>query len=483
MAAEGRTTGSRTTFAQRAAVAMQTPRRIQATASATRRLYNNRLQAYREMGLDQAEDLRRRARAAKAEAIAHLDRYLEQFTAQVQSRGGHVYRCRTQAEAAATVVEICRRAGARRVVKTKSMVTEEIHLNHALAAAGIQAVETDLGEYILQLAGETPGHIVGPAVHYTRGDVAALFARVSGQAVDPEPRSLLGFARSRLRDEFLGADVGITGGNFAVAETGTVVLVTNEGNANMVTSQPRVLISVIGMEKLVPTWDHLEPLLGILPRAATGQAITSYVGMITGPRQPGEVDGPEEWHVVILDGGRSAALGTEFEEALYCIRCGSCLNACPVYRQVGGHAYGDTYSGPIGAVITPLLRGLDGWCDLPHASSLCGACHEACPVGIHLHDLLLKWRHRAVREGQVPRAEGWIFRLWAWLWSHPARYRLFARLSAWLAAPLARGGWLRWAPGPLAGWTRYRDLPAPRARTFQDLWAQRQRARQGGGAQ
>lgn len=460
-------------FRERAAKAIARPNLVKATKSTVQGFMRNRLATYAAMGEEQVADLKQRARAAKAEAIANLDKYVDQFAGHLTRRGARVHFAKTGDQAAALVAQIAKASGGTRIVKSKSMLTEEIHLNGALEAAGLHVRETDLGEYIIQLAGDPPAHIVGPAIGKDRYEIAGLFSREEGSPVDHDPHNLLQFARRKLRQEFLTADVGVTGGNFAVAETGTIVLVTNEGNANLVTSQPRIQVVVVGMEKVVPTFAELEPLMALLPRACTGQSATSYVGFISGPRLPDELDGPEELHVIIVDNGRAAIRQTEFAEALYCIRCGSCLNVCPVYRQVGGAAYGDAYSGPIGALITPLLRGLDKWPDLPHACTLCGACHDACPMGIHINAMLLKLRQREDKERVAPAGERWVFRLWSWAWATPGRYRLTARLLRWLQLPLSRGGWMKWAPPPVQGWTDYRDLPVVRAETFRDQWARR----------
>lgn len=467
-------------FSQRAARAVLNKKKVAATKSTAQGFYRNRLAAYAKLGEERVADLKARAKAARTEGIANLDLYLAQFTGQLRSRGAQIHRAATGADVADQIIRIAHAAGGRRVVKTKSMATEEIHLNHALEQAGLHVRETDLGEYIMQLAGEPPAHIVGPAIGKDRHDVAALFSKVEGSPVSHHPEELLQYARQKLRQEFLNADVGVTGCNFAVAETGTIFLVTNEGNANLVTSQPRVQITVVGMEKIVPTFADVQPLLALLPLACTGQTATSYVGMISGPRQAEELDGPEELHVIILDGGRDAIRQTEFAEVLHCIRCGSCLNACPVFRQVGGQAYGDTYSGPIGAVITPLLRGLEGWKDLPQeACSLCGACSDACPASIPLHRLLRELRDETERSQLVPAAESWLFKLWGWAWSSPARYRFTARIARWLMVPLSRSGWISWAPPPFKGWTDHRDLPVVQAETLQDRWARRQAERGG----
>jgi L-lactate dehydrogenase complex protein LldF len=457
------------------AIALMKDRSVNAAVKlGTARKVIARLKAWGELGEPEVARLRAAAKAAKAKVMRDLPAYWEQFRSQVEGRGGQVRFCQDGAAACRAVAEIALAAGARLAVKSKSMATEEIHLNSALAAASVEAVETDLGEFILQLAGETPSHIVGPAMHKNRFDVAALFSKDAGRTIAPEPAELLAYARARLRQAFVTADIGITGCNVAVAETGSVCLFTNEGNARLVTSQPRIHIVVVGIEKLVATWEDYEPILALLARSATGQRITAYSTVVNGPRLPGEIDGPDEMHVIVMDNGRSRLLGTPYEEALHCIRCASCLNVCPVYRQTGGHAYAPVYSGPIGAVLNPLLNGMEEYCDLPlHATSLCGACSDACPVGIPLHELLQKLRVQAVAEGRVSGGERLSMRLWGWLWSSPLRYRLFARIARLLSLPLSRGGWLRWAPGIAAGWTAYRDLPAPRGRLLRDRMIER----------
>ena len=395
---------------------------------------------------DQIEDietLREQGRRARSRAIRDLPRYLDQFEANVRARGGQVRRCANDEEARAAIVEICLSRGAKLVAKSKSMATEEIAINEALEARGIKAVETDLGEYILQLAGEHPPHIVAPAIEKTAPDVAQLLEAVDGEAVEPVLGALTGKARRQLREVFLNADVGITGANFAVAETGSICLVTNEGNAGLVTTLPPVHIVLMGMEKVVADLDDLATCLRLLARTATGQQLTTYTTLITGPRRPDEADGPEELHVIVLDNGRSALRGTRYEEMLNCIRCGACLNVCPIYRKSGGRAYGPVYSGPMGAVLLPLLADAP---DLPHASSLCGACTEACPVKIPLHDLLLELRRDLVDDRLASRTERIGFTLWSYLWSGPLVYRLsttVARLGQRFAPLLARS----WSTG------------------------------------
>ncbi len=401
-----------------------------------------------EANLANYQDLRASARAVRARAIERLPELLEMLAERVEAAGGSVFFAADADEAAAYVLEVTRRADARRVVKSKSMVTEEIHLNRVLADAGVAAVETDLGEWIVQLAEEPPAHIVAPAVHMNRTDVAELFGRHGRLETSDVPEELTAFARQQLREEFLAADVGITGVNFAVAETGTVCIVTNEGNGRMVTSIPPIHIAIMGMERVVETWTEFDLMMTLLGRAATGVDLTVYVNMITGPRRVGEIDGPDDFHLVILDNGRSDLLGTEFQEALHCIRCGACLNVCPVFRQLGGHPYGTTYSGPIGSVISPILIGGETN-ELSKASTLCGACYEACPVMIPLQDLLLALRRRDAPSAS--RAERTLWTWWASAWKRPFAYRA--------TAAAARVG-SRLVPSRIVPrWGRGRDVP------------------------
>ncbi len=418
--------------------------------SSTDRLRTHRLAAW--AGLPDVESLRERAHAIRMEVIDDLDGHVARFTEAVEARGGRVFFARTAEEASGYVVEVCRRRGARLAAKSKSMATEEIGLNEALASAGVEPVETDLGEYILQLAGEHPVHIVAPAIEKTAAEVAELFSRVRGEPVPAELEALTKAARAQLRETFLQADVGITGANFGVSSTGSICLVTNEGNGRLVSSMPPVHVAVMGMERLVPTTADLAVLLKLLARSGTGQKLTVYTTLITGPRRDGEVDGPEELHVVILDNGRSNLLRGRYREMLACIRCGACLNVCPVYRKSGGAAYGPVYSGPMGAVLLPLLVGLEQAPSLPHASSLCGACTDACPVKIPLHGLLLDLRRDLVEEGVASRLERLGFWLWSLAWSSVLGYRLTTRLAR-LGQPLA--GVL----GPGRAWASGRTLP------------------------
>jgi L-lactate dehydrogenase complex protein LldF len=400
--------------------------------------------------LDNWDDLRRAARRVRSDTVARLPEVLATLAERIEAAGGHVFFAADASEACRYVAEVAQRHGARRIAKAKSMVTEEIGLNRSLAAAGFEVVETDLGEWIVQLTGEPPSHIIAPAVHLSRGRVAEVFRQHGGEGLTDDPATLTAFARGQLREVFLSADVGISGGNFAVAESGTICLITNEGNGRMVTTLPPVHIAVIGMERVVETWSDLELMLSLLPRSATGQALTVYTTMVTGPRREGEVDGPDELHVVIVDNGRSGILGGPYREVLNCIRCGACLNVCPVYRQIGGHAYAAAYSGPIGAVLSPLLQGGPA-CDLRLASSLCGACYQACPVMIPLQDMLLALRRDAAPEAS--RLETAVWGLWSRAWSHPRIYRISARLAA-LGARLVPSRLVpRWGAG--------RDVPRP----------------------
>jgi L-lactate dehydrogenase complex protein LldF len=434
-----------------------------------------RARAVQEIGPERWEALREQGRRIKQEAIRRLDVYLEELARQVEGRGGKVCWAATAREANEYVLQVARRHGVRTVIKSKSMVTEETGLTPFLEAAGIEAVETDLGEYIIQLAGERPFHIIAPALHKSKEEIADLFARRLGAPRVSDIPALAGIAREVLREKFFRAEMGVTGVNFAVAETGTIVLVTNEGNARMCTSLPRVHVAFMGMEKVVPRWEDLAVFLPLLTRSATGQRISSYVTFVTGPRRADEEDGPEEFHLVILDNGRSRILADpEVQEALYCIRCGACLNACPVYGKVGGHTYGWVYPGPIGSIVTPMLVGLPQAADLPFASSLCGACREVCPLRINIPHMLLALRHRLVegppRERKGNLMERALMRGWLFLVEHPWAFTAAGRLASLLQRPLLRRGRIPWLPPPLNGWTRFRDFPPIAARPFRARW-------------
>jgi L-lactate dehydrogenase complex protein LldF len=419
--------------------------------------------------LADSDQLRDHAKRVKEHTLARLDQYLEQLEESVQRLGGHVHWAATAEDARRIVCDIARRADCKHAVKSKSMTSEEIHLNKALEAAGVAVTETDFGEFIIQLAGERPSHLVAPAVHHTRESVARVLSEHVGEELPDDPTVLARTGRRVLREKFYHADLGITGANFAVAETGTVVLVTNEGNGRLTTTWPRVHVALMGMEKVIPRLEDLPVFLKLLARAATGQTLSVYTTMLTGPRRPGERDGPEDFHLVILDNGRARVLATPFRESLQCIRCGACLNACPVYRRIGGHAYGGVYSGPIGSILTPLYDSVSANPHLPHASSLCGACQAACPVRINIPQMLIGLRELQHHHGQG-RWEGLAYRLWAAVLRRPWLYRLAVRLARLVLRPLNKEGWLTKLPGPGAGWTASRDFPAPAARSFRERW-------------
>lgn len=420
--------------------------------------------------LGNAEELRTQARAIKEEAIARLDEYLEQFATNLQHLGVHVHWATDAAEARQIITSIAQEAGAKVIVKGKSMATEEIHLNPHLEEHGYEVIETDLGEYIIQLADEPPSHIIAPAIHKTRQQVAKLLHEKLGNPYTEEVQEMTQIARDTLRHRFLQADMGITGANFAIAETGTIVLVTNEGNGRLSSTLPRVHVALLGMEKIIPRLADLAVMVKVLTNSATGQKISSYVTMLTGPRRAHDLDGPEALHVVIMDNGRSAILRSANREALYCLRCGACLNVCPIYQNIGGHAYGWVYPGPIGAVLTPMLTGLDTAKHLPRASTLCGACREACPVKINIPHLLLNLRHQLVERDQAPFLEKLLFMLWAQIMQRPWLYKLAVSCAALAQKPFVRQGWLGQLPGPLAGWTQARDFKAVAAPSFRQRW-------------
>jgi len=405
---------------------------------------------------DSAQQIRRHT-------IAHLDGYLAEFTRNATANGASVHFAADAEEARHLALAITRKADARLVVKSKSMVSEEVALNDHFEAAGIKVVETDLGEWIVQLAHETPSHLILPAIHKQRRQIQELFEQEGNEKLAPETSVLAAFARRRLREAFLESDVGITGCNFAIAETGSVALFTNEGNGRMVTTLPRVHIVLMGMERIVPTWEALEVMANVLPRSATGQKLTTYLNVLTGPRRPGEADGATEMHVIVLDNGRGALLGDpHFQDVLNCIRCGACLNVCPVYRHIGGHAYGAVYSGPIGAVLTPLLYSSPQAAELANASSLCGACFEACPVKIPLHDMLIELRRRNVERGLTPVSERLGMKLFARVATSGVLWQLARRLTRLLqrfARTPRRRRWLARLLPPLRPWLQHRALP------------------------
>ena len=462
-----------TPFRERAGQALRDSFLQEALTIATTKFIGLRREAFAEF--PEGETLRDRARDIKEATLQRLDHYLDRLIDNVERRGGHVHYATTAEEARGIVLDIARRTGARTAVKSKSMATEEIQLNDALEAAGVTPIETDLGEYIIQLAHERPSHIIAPAIHKTKGQVAELFARELKRETVPDPEVLTRIAREELREKFLQADLGITGANFGVADTGTIVLVTNEGNGRMVTSLPRVHVAVMGVEKVIPSMTDLAVFLAILAKSATGQKLSVYTSLVTGPRRGGELEGPEEFHLVLLDNGRIRQIAGPLREALSCLRCGACLNVCPVYRQIGGHAYGYTYPGPIGILLTAMLNGPESVKDLAHASSLCGACLEACPVRIDIPRMLIELRKDVNERRIAPWSERVVFGALGRLLQRPALYRVAARLGRLLQRPFVRGEVIRRVPLVFGDWTRTRDLPPVAARTFQERWADLER--------
>ncbi|MCE9605462.1 MAG: iron-sulfur cluster-binding protein [Planctomycetia bacterium] len=420
----------------------------------------------------QSAPLRELARQIKDATLADLAGHLETLEASVRERGGEVHYAGDGDDACRIVTDILRSRGAKRVVKSKSMTTEEIHLNDALEAAGIEPIETDLGEYIVQLSKQRPSHLVAPALHLRMPEIHQLLSTDAGETLPNTPEDLCAYARTRLRDAFATADAGITGANFAVAETGTIVLISNEGNARLTVTMPKLHIAILGIEKVIPKLADLPIFLKVLARAATGQKLSIYTTLANGPRKPDELEGPDEFHVVLLDNGRTRILEGPLRESLFCIRCGACLNVCPIYRNIGGHAYGGTYSGPIGAVLTPLYDGLTNNRHLPHASSLCGACQAACPVKIAIPEMLIQLRDQLHKEpGEMHWAEAQAYGLWARSMRSPRLYRFLTWLATRTVGRVLPSGWLKKLPGPLHGWTKNRDFPAPARERFRDWWS------------
>ncbi|MFD2618547.1 LutB/LldF family L-lactate oxidation iron-sulfur protein [Terrilactibacillus laevilacticus] len=401
--------------------------------------------------------------------LENLDYYLKQLSDNWAAKGGHVYFAETVEDAQHYIQKVVKQKNAKKVVKAKSMVTEEISLNEALEDIGCTVLETDLAEYILQVDNhDSPSHIVVPSLHKNRGQMRDALRKVGYKNSD-KPEEIAAFARETLRQEFLDAEVGVTGCNFAIANTGSVSLVTNEGNANMVTSFPETQITVMGMERIVPSWEELDILVTLLCRSSVGQKLTTYVTGITPGENIEDVDSPKDFHLVIVDAGRSNALGTEFQSALHCIRCAACVNVCPVYRHIGGHAYGSIYPGPIGAVLSPILGGYEEYGKLPYASSLCAACTEACPVKIPLHELLIKHRQHIVNgEGHAPLSEKLAMKGFGIGASSPSLFKMATKLAPKAMKPLVKDGKISKGPGPMKPWTHGRDFPAPSSENFRE---------------
>jgi L-lactate dehydrogenase complex protein LldF len=460
-------------YSERVRDALNNPHLKTALNRSTIRMSNQRVAAMQAVD---GQLLRDQTRQMKEYVIRHLPDLLEQFEANVKANGGQVHWVRDADEANQVILEIARRTNTQKVVKSKSMATEEIHLNHALEEAGMVVLETDLGEYIIQLAGEPPSHIVAPVIHKRIEDISALMQEKLDMPPTFDPEVMCAVARQRLRQEFLAADMGISGCNFAIAETGTVCIVTNEGNGRMVSSMPRIHIAVMGLEKMVPTVEDAILQYQALTRSATGTQTTVYLSMTSGPRKMGDTEGPEEFHVLIMDNGRSDMLERGYGEALMCIRCGACLNVCPVYREIGGHAYGSTYSGPIGAVISPLLPAhITDPEKLPHASTLCGACRDACPVKIDLPRLLVDLRADQVEEGEASWFDKQSMHGFLYAMRDRGRYEQAGKLASLSTNVLSSlsGGNIKFLPPPLSAWTSSRDFPPFAKKSFREQWSER----------
>lgn len=455
---------------------------IKAVKLGTGRLRGKRAEAIEGVGPKRWMAFRDRAEAIRLHVIQHLDQYLEQLVDNVLKKGGHVCLAKTGEEAVQYIENLAKKKNAKSIVKSKSMVSEEIHLNPALEKLGCKVIESDLGEWIIQLADETPSHIIVPAMHKNRFQVADLFNSVNNgpEKIPAETADLCAFARGYLRKQFLNIDIGITGCNFAIADSGAVTICTNEGNARIVSALAPTLVTIMGMERILPSVEELAVMLSLLARSATGQKLTVYNTLSTGIRTDQELDGPQEFHLVIVDNGRSKLLGSKYEKVLNCIRCGSCLNACPVYRNIGGHAYGWVYPGPIGAVLSPLYQGMDKYGELAYASTLCGACHVACPVKIPLHDMLYALRNDKVElEKKGELVEDIAFQGWSAAWATMSRYRFSIRMARRFQFPLVKAGKIAFGPPPISEWLKYRDMPSLPDKFFHEVWPELSKGREG----
>jgi len=427
--------------------------------------------------LDDFEATRDQAVERRMRAIEHLDVWLETFEREATRRGATVLYAETAQDAARLVVEIAQKHDVKKVIKSKSMVSEEMQLNRALEAVGVIPIETDLGEYILQINdNEAPSHIIAPVVHKDKDEIADLFAKVHQKPRLTDIPQMTREAREVLRPHFLSADMGVTGGNFVIAESGSVAVVTNEGNEGMCTIKPeKVHVVVTGIEKVLPSLDDLATVMRLLPRSATGQSISNYFSLLTGPRGKDDQDGPEHMYFVLVDAGRTRLIGSEFEDMLRCIRCGACMNHCPVYQKIGGHSYGWVYPGPMGSVLTPSYVGMENAVDLPQASTLCGECHVVCPVKIPLPDLLRKLREKQFKQGLRPTFEYMAFGIWAFFAQRPKLYRFATKCAARVLKLMGGQQRLIHALPGAAGWTDQRDMPAPSGKTFREIYRERQR--------
>ncbi|MCY3780354.1 MAG: LutB/LldF family L-lactate oxidation iron-sulfur protein [Chloroflexi bacterium] len=459
-------------FIALADIALAKPDLQHAIGSGTREAYAKRLATMFAHSDEHGEHMRQMAAEAKRRALRNLPDLLETAEVNLRANGWQVEWAEDADQANQLVLDIAARHGVRTVTKAKSMLTEELGLNHVMEAAGLRVVETDLGEYIIQLNNETPSHIVGPALHMTKAEIRDVFIRELNMEPTDEAEEMVAFARKMLRRDFLNADMGISGGNFLIAETGSIGLVMNEGNGRMCTSLPRVHIALVGIEKIVETVEDYASLTQVLPSSSTGQKLTVYTNILNGPGRAEEGDGPEHSIVILVDNGRSEIYGTDYAEALACIRCGACQNACPVYRSTGGHAYGWVYGGPIGAVLTPLFVGLENAQPLPHASSLCGSCKQVCPVDIDLPRMLLDLRWELVRDGHSKIGWDAAMKMWAVGMTSPKRFALGGKAAR--AGQHIMGDYL---PGILGNWTKHRDFPDFAPKSFRQLWKERSNAR------
>jgi L-lactate dehydrogenase complex protein LldF len=457
-------------FKQAASRKLADPKVQKALRNAKGKLVVARSQSILE--LDNFEEIREAAAQIRDFGLQHMDVLLEEWEKRAVAAGTIVHWAETPQRVNELVIEIARKHEVRKIIKSNSMLGEETNLNQALEAAGLDVRETDLGEYIIQQFGETPSHIIAPAVHKSKDDIADLFAEKHGRPRLDDIAALTHEAREVLRPHFLNADMGISGANFLIAETGSTMIVTNEGNGRMTTTMPRVHVAITGIEKIVPTLEDVSLLLRVLTRSATGQSISNYLSFTTGPKRSGDKDGPGEFHVIVVDAGRTKALASEIREALRCIRCGACMNHCPVYQNIGGHAYGWVYPGPIGSILTPAYVGIENAIDLPNASTLCNQCGVVCPVKIPLPDLMRKLREQQVQKHLRPWPERLVLSLWAWTAARPAVYGLLthiaARMGKWLGG---RDRLLHRLPAAGSEWTSGRDFPAPRGKTFRELYA------------
>lgn len=426
------------------------------------------------------DEARERAKLIRAEVISHLDEYLEEFVTKATANGIQVHLARTDADARRIVLGIAKKHGAKKIAKGKSMVSEEVHLREAMEHEGMEVTETDLGELLVQLDGVPPSHLIAPAIHMTHAEMArVLSVTVDGQTLPPDPKVLMTASRNWLRKRFLEADLGITGANFGIAETGNFFIVTNEGNGRLSATLPKVHVAMMGIERLLPNLAAMPTILQLLTRSGTGQWVTVYVSLFSGPRKKDELHGPEEQHIVLVDNGRSKLLGTEFAEALECIRCGACLNACPVYEKSGGHTYQSVYAGPIGKIVTPLYGHSPIVNELPHASSLCGACKEACPVKIDIPNMLIKLRRDFHFSGKIGAIEPFAVGVASRALASPGLYKMGSWFGRRATGMMAKNGWIKKGPGPLAEWTLNRDLPAMSPKPFRERWKERARRKSG----